>query len=95
MGKTWFMHLIEDKALPPRVIQAAGMVSVQADCSGEEAVALLQRRAEVFDREVEDLAEAVVDRRVRFGLYSQPTKTDGSDACGGDIWLRALEAAVD
>jgi hypothetical protein len=88
------MQPIHAEDLSSRVIQAAGMVSVQADCTGEEAVALLQRRADAFDRDLEDLAGAVVDRRIRFGLYSQPTKTDGTDVSGGDIWLRALEAAV-
>jgi hypothetical protein len=88
------METTRDVALPPVVLQAAGMVSVQADCTGEEAIALLARRAEAFDDDVEDLAEAVVERRIRFGLYSQPTRTDGTPASGGDVLLRALEAAV-
>ena len=49
-----------------RVSQASGMVSVQADCSVEEALELLKERARIAGQSLEALAEDVVERRVRF-----------------------------
>ena len=51
----------------PEVSQAAGMVSVQADCTLEEALGLLQDRALVSGRSIYDVANDTVERRVRFG----------------------------
>jgi hypothetical protein len=48
------------------VIQAAGMVSVQADCTFEEAVELMERRARDTDRTRRDIADDVIARRIRF-----------------------------
>ena len=48
------------------VIHAAGMISVQAGCTLEEAVALIERRAELLDTSRESIAAAVVDRAKRF-----------------------------
>ena len=49
------------------VLQAAGMVSVQADCSLDEAVVLMDERAQVIGQSREAIATAVVERLVRFG----------------------------
>jgi hypothetical protein len=49
------------------VIQAAGMVSVQAECSVDEAVVLMEERALVSGQTREAIARAVVERRIRFG----------------------------
>ena len=51
----------------PRVIQASGMISVQADCTLDEAVRLMEDRAVVGHQTREQIAEAVVARRIRFG----------------------------
>jgi AmiR/NasT family two-component response regulator len=49
-----------------RVAQAAGMVSVQADCSLDAAFAVIEQRALEQDRTLEEVADAVVERRIRF-----------------------------
>ena len=49
-----------------RVAQAAGMVSVQADCSTDEAFVMMQRRALEDGWTLDAVAAAVVDRRIRF-----------------------------
>jgi hypothetical protein len=49
------------------VIQAAGMVSVQAHCTPEDAVRLMEERAQVSGQSREEIAVAVVERRIRFG----------------------------
>jgi len=51
----------------PVVNQAAGMISVQADCTLSEALALLQERALVSGQSVYEIAIATVERRARFG----------------------------
>ena len=48
------------------VIQAAGMVSVQADCTVDEAVELMESRARDTERTRRDIADDVVARRIRF-----------------------------
>ncbi len=48
------------------VIQAAGMVSVQADCTVDEAVELMELRARDTNRTRRDIADDVVARRIRF-----------------------------
>lgn len=49
-----------------KVIQAAGMVSVQASCTVEEAIVLMEQRAHESHQTRAQVAEAVVARRVRF-----------------------------
>ena len=49
------------------VIQAAGMVSVQAACTLEEAVGLMSDRALVEGVTRDEIATGVVDRTIRFG----------------------------
>jgi len=49
------------------VLQAEGMVSVQAECDLGNARKLLAERATVQGMTVEQVAAAVVDQRIRFG----------------------------
>jgi AmiR/NasT family two-component response regulator len=49
------------------VSQASGMVSVQAECSVDQALALMKDRAIVHGETLEDIAAAVVAREIRFG----------------------------
>ena len=49
-----------------RIAQAQGMVSVQADCTLDAALALLRNAARATDETVEDIAGEVVHRHVRF-----------------------------
>jgi len=51
----------------PKVIQAAGMVSVQADCTLDEAIGFMEDRALIQHQTREQIAEAVVARQIRFG----------------------------
>jgi hypothetical protein len=50
----------------PLVSQASGMVSVQADCSLDDALALMKERAQVCGESLLEIAAATVDRRIRF-----------------------------
>jgi len=49
-----------------RVSQAAGMVSVQANCDVEQALILMHTRATASRVTVDQLADAVIDGSVRF-----------------------------
>jgi AmiR/NasT family two-component response regulator len=49
------------------VSQAAGMVSVQADCLIEEALRMMRDRAAVAHATLEEIAAAVMDGSIRFG----------------------------
>jgi hypothetical protein len=49
-----------------KVLQAAGMVSVQAECTLDEAIVLMTERAQVSGKSREQIAVAVVERRIRF-----------------------------
>jgi AmiR/NasT family two-component response regulator len=51
----------------PEIHQAAGIVSVQADCELEEAYVLMSERAQVAHVTIEDIAVAVIDNSIRFG----------------------------
>ncbi len=48
------------------VAQASGMVSVQADCTPEQALRLMTERAEATGARVEEVARAVIERATRF-----------------------------
>ena len=48
--------------------QASGMVSVQAECSVDEAFAMIAERATTIDLTAEEVAESVVERRFRFAV---------------------------
>jgi hypothetical protein len=50
----------------PRVSQASGMVSVQAECSVADALELMRARARATDETLLEIANAVVERRTRF-----------------------------
>jgi len=43
------------------------MVSVQADCTIDEAVVLMQDRAATMGQTLDEIAAAVIDRSIRFG----------------------------
>jgi hypothetical protein len=43
------------------------MVSVQARCHYTEAIALMEERAAATGMTLEEIAQAVVDREIRFG----------------------------
>jgi AmiR/NasT family two-component response regulator len=49
-----------------RVAQAAGMVSVQAECTVDEAYELLRKHARASLQSLADVAADVVERRTRF-----------------------------
>ena len=53
-----------------RVVQAQGIVSVQANCSTIAALAMMQERARVQDRPLDELAQTILDGGERF--YSRP-----------------------
>jgi AmiR/NasT family two-component response regulator len=48
------------------VHQAQGMVSVQAACSLDEAIALMQATADATGKTLDDVADDVISRRLRF-----------------------------
>jgi AmiR/NasT family two-component response regulator len=49
-----------------RVHQAQGMVSVQAGCSLEAALALMQATARETDNTLDEVADEVISRRLRY-----------------------------
>jgi AmiR/NasT family two-component response regulator len=55
-----------EREYPNVVHQAAGMISVQCDCSIREAIVRMNLRAHAAQLTIEDIAEAVVDRGIRF-----------------------------
>ena len=48
------------------VYQAQGMVTVQAECTFPEALVKMAARAEAAGQTLEEIAHAVVERRIRF-----------------------------
>jgi len=61
-----------DSGLPNSLVvaHAQGIVMVQAQCTFADALALLNERARVEDKSVEEIAEAVLLRRIRFRAKS-------------------------
>jgi len=49
------------------VYQASGMVSARADCTCAEAVGMMKERAHVEHQTLAEIADAVVERNLRFG----------------------------
>ncbi len=49
-----------------RIAQASGMVSIQADCTCDAAMTLMQVEADRHGTNIEDIAKAVLARSVRF-----------------------------
>jgi hypothetical protein len=47
------------------------MVSVQADCTPEQALTLMTQRAEATGARVEEVARAVIERATRFDRQSE------------------------
>jgi hypothetical protein len=60
------MNNVTRAATSARVLQAQGMISVQADCTVDCALVRLTNRAERDRSDVEAVARAVVERRIRF-----------------------------
>jgi ANTAR domain len=56
-----------DDELSAQVSQAVGMVSVQAECTVDEALLLMKERAQVSGIPLLDVAEATIEHRIRFG----------------------------
>jgi hypothetical protein len=50
-----------------QVFQAAGIVSVQADCLIEQAIILMDARAELNGVALDEIAAAVLDQSITFG----------------------------
>ena len=50
-----------------KVAQAQGRVSVQADCTIDQALVLMQDRAVETDHRLIDIADAVVKHQIWFG----------------------------
>jgi len=55
------------EGLSARVWRAAGMVSIQADCTFDEAVVLMQERAAVHSQTLEEVAIGVIGHLIGFG----------------------------
>ena len=60
------MRTVED--ILYQVARAQGMVSVQADCGVGDALVLMCERAQVQHQTLTQIADAVVDRTIRFGF---------------------------
>ena len=59
----------DDRTREAIVHQAAGMVSVQVECTIAEAIARLNIRAHASGLAVEEIAQLVVDRVVTLGPW--------------------------
>ena len=62
------MNEQKKEAQSDRMAQASGMVSVQAECSIDEAFAMIEERAHTIDLTAEEVADSVVDRTFRFAI---------------------------
>jgi hypothetical protein len=60
------MDPVDPRLYSPVVHQAIGMIRVQCDCTIEEAIVRLNLRAHAAGLSINDIAEAVVDRSIRF-----------------------------
>ena len=49
-----------------KILHASGMVTEQAGCSADDALVLMRERAAEIGSSLEDVAVAVVDRRIDF-----------------------------
>jgi len=52
------------------IAQAQGMVSEQAACALDDALVMMRDRAQVHHQTLTEIADDVIDRRIRFG-YSR------------------------
>jgi hypothetical protein len=55
-----------DSDLSPQVAQAQGIVSVQVDCTPDEALLLMRLRARASDLSLAYIAKAVLEGNIRF-----------------------------
>jgi hypothetical protein len=60
----WSLDVGDDRAV---VHQATGMIATQLDCGLDEALLRLRARAFADETAIDDVAEAVIQRQVRFG----------------------------
>jgi hypothetical protein len=51
-----------------QVHQASGIVATQAACSFDDAIVLTHDRAATEDQTLDQIAHAVLDRSIRFGV---------------------------
>lgn len=51
-----------------RVHEAEGMVSAQAACSFDDAIVLMKDRAATEGQTLDQIADAVLERSIRFGF---------------------------
>jgi AmiR/NasT family two-component response regulator len=58
---------VSERVYPVVVHRATGMVSVQLAVSAEEALFQLEARAVADERDLVDIANDVLERRIRFG----------------------------
>jgi len=63
MSRRTLELVTDDRA---RVSQAVGMVSVQADCTPDEALVLMRERAQIEHVSLWALAAGIIDRVIRF-----------------------------
>ena len=66
IGEDVVMHGDTNFTHTARVYQAQGMVAVQAGCSIEAALAMMQDTADATEVTLEELADEIVERNVRF-----------------------------
>jgi hypothetical protein len=66
------------EARAAKVSRAAEIVAAEADCSMDSALLLLKRRANAMRTDLEDIAVAVVTRRVRFHADPRPVDDYGN-----------------
>jgi hypothetical protein len=59
-------ELIDHWQHSDRVYQAQGMISVQADCTVDEALAKMTESAEDSGMGLDAIATAIIERRIRF-----------------------------
>ena len=58
------------KALSPNsgIAQASGIVAIQAGCSVEDALDMMRERADAIGRTLDYVADAVIARKMLFGI---------------------------
>ena len=67
IGSDRAMSVSDWKNHSHNVYQASGIVCVQAECTLDDALAMIKDRAEVSHQSVEAIAVAVIERRIQFG----------------------------
>lgn len=80
-----------DGSQSDHVAQASGMVSVQAHCTVVQAFTMIEERADLIDLTMEEVADSVLDRRLRFSAQSD---AEGFDAPETVIDARCLSCGL-